>query len=181
MTPAPQVLHGVFLRVFGIGVLLTGDAGSGKSELALELISRGHSLIADDAAEFSRQPDGTVLGCCPPVLRDFLEVRGLGILDIRAMFGDGVLMNESNLDLIVRLRPQPLASRDPEDRVGGYHGTEEVLGVTIPVAELRVAPGRNLAVLLEVAVRRHLLARNGYDAAAEFVARHGRVLRGESP
>ena len=170
-------LHGVFLEVLGMGVLLTGDAAVGKSELALELISRGNRLIADDAPEFSRIAPDIISGSCPPLLRDFLEVRGLGILNIRAMFGDSAIKRTKYLRLIVhmkRMTPDELAGMD---RLAGGGCTTDVLGVQIPMVTVPVAPGRNLAILVESAVRNHLLKLEGYDAVEAFVKRQERALR----
>jgi HPr kinase/phosphorylase len=172
-------LHGVYLEVLGMGLLLTGDAAVGKSELALELISRGNRLIADDAPEFSRIAPDIISGACPALLRDFLEVRGLGILNIRAMFGDSAIKRTKYLRLIVHLKrmsPEELARMD---RLAGGGETTDVLGVPIPVVTVPVAPGRNLAILVESAVRNHLLKLEGYDAVEAFVKRQERALRQE--
>lgn len=171
---AKVVLHGVFLDVLGIGVLLTGESAIGKSELALELITRGHRLIADDAPEFVRIAPDILQGQCPAVLRDFLEVRGLGILNVRAMFGDTSIKREKYLRLIVRLTDV----QEPEsvDRLTGSRRMERILDVDIPEVRLAVAPGRNLAVLVEAAVRNHILYHNGYDAADDFIQRQRELM-----
>ena len=163
-------LHGVFMEVMGTGVLITGDSSIGKSELALELITRGHRLIADDATEFSRVSPDTLLGSCPEMLRDFLEVRGLGILNIRAMFGSRAIKQHRNLRLIIVL--QQLADATKMDRL---HGSK-IQEVNIPEITLPVWPGRNLAVLLEAAVRNHILNTKGYDASKAFIDRQKRRL-----
>lgn len=164
-------LHGVFMEVMGIGVLLSGEAGVGKSELALELISRGHRLIADDAPEFARIAPDILRGACPPVLQDFLEVRGLGILNIRALYGDSAIKTNKNLRLVIRLEPGDAKSAAPLDRLHGDLRTQQILGLDIPVITLPVAPGRNLAVLVEAAVRNHLLRTRGYEAARDLIRR----------
>jgi len=170
-------LHGVFLEVLSTGVLLTGDSGVGKSELALELITRGHRLIADDAPEFARIAPDVINGTCPPLLQDFLEVRGLGVLNIRAMYGDSVIKTGKYLRLIVHLqRYDPTRQDAAEDRLQHLQKTRNVLGVEIPEFTLPVAPGRNLAVLVEAAVRNHLLRLNGYNAAEDLAARQRRAL-----
>ncbi|AKS42794.1 HPr(Ser) kinase/phosphatase [Wenzhouxiangella marina] len=168
-------LHGVFMEIFTLGVLLTGESGTGKSELALELLSRGHRLIADDAPEFTQLTPDTIEGACPPVLRDCLEVRGLGILNIRRMFGDAAVKSTKFLRLIIHLH---LPGEEPPggDRLHGNIGARRVLDLDIPQINLPVMAGRNLAVMAEAAVRDHMLRMKGFDAAAEFVERHGRLM-----
>jgi len=167
-------LHGVFMEVMGTGVLITGDSSIGKSELALELITRGHRLIADDATEFSRIAPDTLLGSCPEMLRDFLEVRGLGILNIRAMFGASAIKQHRNLRLIMVL--QQLENATQMDRLHGSKQMRKIQEVNIPEITLPVGPGRNLAVLLEAAVRNHILNIKGYDASQAFIDRQKRRL-----
>ena len=167
-------LHGVFMEVLGTGVLITGDSSIGKSELALELLTRGHRLIADDATEFSRVAPDTLLGTCPEMLRDFLEVRGLGILNVRAMFGASAIKQHRNLRLIVVL--QDIEDAIQMDRLHGSRQIRKIQDVDIPEVTLPVGPGRNLAVLLEVAVRNHLLNAKGYDASQAFIERQKRRL-----
>lgn len=168
-------LHGVFLEVIGLGVLLTGHSGVGKSELALELISRGHRLIADDAPEFSRVSPDTLSGSCPEALKDFLEVRGLGILNIRAMFGDNSIKDSKYLRLIVNLEEMNDQQLQKIDRLAGSHQLRSILNVDIEQVTLPIAPGRNLAVLIEIAVRNHILALKGYNAAEDFM-RHQKTF-----
>jgi HPr kinase/phosphorylase len=162
-------LHGVFMEVMGTGVLITGDSSVGKSELALELITRGHRLIADDAPEFARITPDTLLGSCPEMLRDFLEVRGLGILNVRAMFGASAIKENRNLRLVIVL--QEIADAGQIDRLHGSRHMRNIQGIDIPEITLPVGPGRNLAVLLEAAVRNHILISNGYDASQSFIER----------
>ena len=171
-------LHGVFLEVLGLGVLLTGNSAIGKSELALELISRGHRLIADDAPQFRRLDPQTVNGRCPDLLEGFLEVRGLGILDIPAMFGESSIKANKNLRLIISLEPIEHVTFDAEGRLYGAHDTIELLGIKVPTLTLPVAPGRNLSVLVEGAVRNHILRQNGYNAADSFIQRQRSRLAG---
>ncbi|ROR29755.1 HPr(Ser) kinase/phosphatase [Inmirania thermothiophila] len=174
---AEQVtLHGVFLEVLGSGVLLTGEAGVGKSELALELISRGHRLVADDCPVFSRVAPDLLTGRSPEPGEGFLEVRGLGILNVRAMYGADAVKSARYLRLIVHLQPLDAVAPEAIDRLRGSVREREILGVRIPEVTLYVAPGRNLAVLVEAAVRQHLLARQGYDAAADLAAHQQRLL-----
>jgi HPr kinase/phosphorylase len=172
-------LHGVFMEVMGTGVLITGDSSIGKSELALELLTRGHRLIADDAPEFARIAPDTLNGSCPEMLRDFLEVRGLGILDVRAMFGDSAIKQNRNLRLIIIL--QDLEEAVEIDRLHGSRQLRNILDVDIPEVTLPVAPGRNLAVLLEAAVRNHILIDKGYDASSAFIERQKRRLEKVRP
>lgn len=172
-------LHGVFMEVLGTGVLITGDSSIGKSELALELLTRGHRLIADDATEFSRVAPDTLLGTCPEMLRDFLEVRGLGILNVRAMFGASAIKQQRNLRLIVVL--QDIEDAIQMDRLHGSRQIRKIQDVNIPEVTLPVGPGRNLAVLLEVAVRNHILNAKGYDASQAFIERQKRRLENARP
>ena len=174
------VLHGVLLEVHGIGVLLTGESSVGKSELALELITRNHRLIADDAPEFSRVGPDTLRGRCPEVLRDFLEVRGLGVLNIRAMYGDSSVKMSKDLQLVVHL--QRLADIDWQhlDRLQGSVRQRTILDIDVPEVTLPVASGRNLAVLVEAAVRDHILLRKGYNAAEAFRQRQRELMQSQT-
>ena len=178
---APQItLHGVFMEVHSIGVLITGTPGSGKSELALELITRGHRLVADDAPEFTLIAPDVIDGACPELLRDLLEVRGLGVLNVREMFGHTAVKQSKYLRLIVHLRP---AGNEPEDamvRLTGDVGVHEVLDVKVPQITIPVAPGRNLAVLVEAAVRSHMLKSQGIDQAHIFMDRQAARLQRQS-
>lgn len=161
--------HGVYIEVYSVGVFLTGDSGVGKSELALALIARGHRLISDDVARFSRLAPDIIDGHSPGLLTDFMEVRGLGIINIRAMFGANSLKRNKALRLIVKMVQLTSENATQFDRVGNTHNTRNILGLDIPEVTLPVAPGRNLAVLVEAAARNHLLVMNGYDAAEDFV------------
>lgn len=172
-------VHGVFIEVMGVGVLLAGRAGVGKSELALELVSRGHRLIADDAPEFARVAPGTVEGSCPPALRDFMEVRGLGIVNVRALFGDSAVKPRRTLRLVVNLVVLGPRELTPEERLQGIRGVRDVLGVAIPEVSLPVAPGHNMAVLVESTVRNFILSMKGYDAVEDFAERQNAILRGD--
>ena len=173
-------LHGVFIEVMGVGVLLTGAPGVGKSELALELVSRGHRLIADDAPEIARVAPDTVEGSCPEALRDFMEVRGLGIVNVRALFGDSAVKPRRSLRLVIHLAVMGADSYGPEQRLEGIRGTRDILGVSVPQVSLPVAPGHNMAVLVECTVRNHILGMKGYHAAQDFSERHNAILRGET-
>ncbi len=182
-TLAPRVtLHGVFMEIYSIGVLITGESGSGKSELALELVTRGHRLVADDAPEFTQIAPDVLDGTCPEMLQDLLEVRGLGVLNIRQMFGDTAVKNNKYLRLIVHLA-KPMTEPKPMgmERLTGDSGLRRVLDLDVPMITLPVMPGRNLAVLTEAATRLHSLRMKGLDPAAAFIARHSNFLeRGDS-
>jgi HPr kinase/phosphorylase len=165
--------HGVFLDVLGMGVLITGDSGVGKSELGLELISRGSGLIADDVTELYRIGPETVEGRCPVLLKDFLEVRGLGVLNIRSIFGEAALRPRKNLKLIVHLgKPTARMERLPLNA-----GSERIMGVDIRKVTIPVAAGRNLAVLTEAAVRNYVLQLRGIDSTQEFVERQSDQIK----
>lgn len=181
-TLAPRVtLHGVFMEIYSIGVLITGDSGAGKSELALELITRGHRLVADDAPEFTQIAPDVLDGTSPEMLQDMLEVRGLGVLDIRQMFGDTAVKKNKYLRLIVHLT-QPNLDTSPGgiERITGDMGIRRVLDLDVPRITLPVMPGRNLAVLTEAAARAHILRAKGVDPAAAFMARHSHFLERSS-
>ena len=172
-------LHGVFMDVMSIGVLIVGESGMGKSELALELLTRGHRLIADDTPEFSCIAPDIINGTCPPVLDGFLEVRGLGVLNVRAMFGDCVIKKNKYLRLIIRLEPMHEDSIWEVDRLHGSTQPRNILDVEIPEVVLPVAPGRNLAVLVEGAALNHIQRLKGYDAAQDFIERQRQYMNGE--
>ncbi len=160
------ILHGVFLEVLGLGVLISGDPSVGKSELALELVTRGHRLVADDALEvFAVSPD-TLEGRCPPLLQDFMEVRGLGVLNMRRLFGETAVKLKKNVKLIIHLTPAE--KWHTVDRLDMKAESREILGVAVPEVRIPVAVGRNLAVLVEVAVRNHILRLRGFNSAEEF-------------
>jgi HPr kinase/phosphorylase len=167
-------MHGVFMDVFGMGVLITGDSGVGKSELALELISRGHGLVADDVVELARVAPGSIEGRCPGMLRDFLEVRGLGLLNIRTIFGETASRRKMKLTLIVHLQRPAAGMEAPRLPLDAQN--QEILGVAIRKVIIPVAAGRNLAVLMEAAVRNTILQMRGIDSMQDFLERHQRSL-----
>jgi HPr kinase/phosphorylase len=169
-------IHGVFMEVLGMGVLLTGDPAIGKSELALELITRGSRLIADDAPEFSRIAPDIIDGVCPPLLQDFLEVRGLGVINIRKMHGDSAIKRNKYLGLIIKLEKMTEQILANVDRLAGTHATTPILGLEIPQVTVPVAPGRNLAILVETAVRNHIMRLKGYDASIDLIERQRRAI-----
>lgn len=170
-----QTIHGVFMEVTSVGVLLTGGSSIGKSELALELITRGHRLIADDAPEFARITPDIISGSSPSLLQDLLEVRGLGILNIREMYGDGAIKLSKYLRLIINLVPHEQLDKKL-DRMHSFSSTRNFLGVNITEIALPVAPGRNLAVMVEAAVLDFLLKTRGYDAGQELIERQERAM-----
>ncbi|MBS4099223.1 MAG: HPr kinase/phosphorylase [Sulfuricella sp.] len=173
-------IHGVFLEVQGMGVLVTGDSAIGKSELALEMVTRGHRLIADDIVEFFLVAPDTLEGRCPELLQDFLEVRGLGILNIRQLFGETAVKLKKNLRLIVQLEKLAGSDLTGRDRLQLQEYSEVILDVTIPKVRIPVAAGRNIAVLVEVAVRNHILRLRGINSTLEFMARHEGYMTGNS-
>lgn len=172
-------MHGVFMDVFGVGVLITGDSGVGKSELGLELISRGHGLVADDVVEISRVAPGTLEGRCPALLRDFLEVRGLGLLNIRTIFGETASRRKMRLKLIVHLQRMQPVEMSAAQRLPTEDQSMSVLGVDVRRVVLPVAAGRNLAVLIEGAVRSTILLLRGIDSMQEFIDRQQSALDGD--
>jgi HPr kinase/phosphorylase len=171
---APKTtIHGVFMDVLGLGVLITGESGLGKSELALELISRGHGLVADDAVELSRTAPNFVEGHCPPLLQNLLEVRGLGLLDIRTIFGETSVRRKMKIKLIVhlvRLTPETFERLPTRDEY------QDILGIPIRRVMLQVAAGRNLAVLVEAAARNTILSLRGIDTMGEFIERQALAI-----
>jgi HPr kinase/phosphorylase len=170
-----EVIHGVLLDVLGLGVLLIGDSGIGKSECALDLVVRGHRLVADDTVEVRRRGDTVVLGTCPELTRNHMELRGLGVINIRDLFGVASTRSSKRVELVVQLeRWDP--SRE-YDRLGVDDNTHEMFGVRIPLIHMPVAPGRNLAILVEVAARNQLLRTKGLNAARDLMSRLERQLR----
>ncbi|HCV14675.1 MAG TPA: HPr kinase/phosphorylase [Candidatus Accumulibacter sp.] len=167
-------VHGVLMDVFGMGVLITGDSGVGKSELALELITRGHGLVADDVVELACIAPMTIEGRCPSMLRDYLEVRGLGLLNIRTIFGETASRRRMKLKLIVHLQ-RPI-SRSDGPRLPLDAQTQDILGVAIRKVVIPVAAGRNIAVLLEAAVRNSILQLRGIDSMSDFINRQQQAL-----
>ena len=172
--------HGVYLEVYSLGIFITGKTAVGKSELALALISRGHHLIADDVTRFSRLAPDVVEGQSPQLLTDFLEVRGLGVVNVRAMFGANSLKQSMPLSLIIKMVELDRTNKSEFDRLGNHIKTRSILGLEFPQVTLPVAHGRNLAVLVEAAVRNHLLRMNGYNAAEDFIARQRQAIAQDS-
>jgi HPr kinase/phosphorylase len=168
-------VHGVFMDVLGLGVLITGESGLGKSELALELISRGHGLVADDAVDFSRKAPHAIDGTCPHLLQNMLEVRGLGLLDIQTIFGETSVRRKMRLKLIVHL--VRASAQDKFERLPIQDITQEILGEPIRKVMLQVAAGRNLAVLVEAAVRNTILKLRGIDSLSDFMKRQSEAIK----
>jgi HPr kinase/phosphorylase len=169
------VLSGGFLQIFGLGVIITGHSGIGKSESALELISRGHRFISDDAVEVTRNKEGGLVGRSPMLSRYFMEIRGLGIINIRAIFGPRAICRESKVDLVIWLKKWQKG--DEYDRLGlEFPADFEILGVKIPQLIVPVAPGRTIALLIEVACKVHQLRKKGYHASREIVKKLDRAL-----
>ena len=175
-----QIIHGVFMEVLGLGVLLTGPSGVGKSELALELLTRGHRLIADDAPEFFQATPDTVHGRCPSLLADFIEVRGLGILNVRAMFGDNAILKEKRLSLIIQLDQAGEQGASSMERLDCTQQYSKVLDMDIPEVILPLGPGRDLAIIIETAVRNHALHLRGYNSAQDFIKRQRQLIEKNS-
>jgi len=169
--------HGVFMDILGLGVLITGESGLGKSELGLELISRGHGLVADDVVDFYRINQSTVEGRCPELLQNLLEVRGIGLLDIRAIFGETAVRRKMRLKLIVHLVRRETLERD-YDRLPHEPLTQEILNISIRKVVVQVIAGRNIAVLVEAAVRNTILQLRGINTYEEFVNRHKKEMDG---
>ncbi|MDQ6684957.1 MAG: HPr(Ser) kinase/phosphatase [Pseudomonadota bacterium] len=167
--------HGVFMDILGLGVLLTGESGLGKSELGLELISRGHGLVADDAVDLFRVSQTSLEGRCPTLLLNLLEVRGIGLLDIKAIFGETAVRRKMRLKLIVHLVRKETMDREFE-RLPYEPLNEDILGVPVKKTVIAVDAGRNLAVLVEAAVRNTILQLRGIDTYAEFVERHHKAM-----
>ncbi|CAN5155950.1 HPr(Ser) kinase/phosphatase [soil metagenome] len=167
--------HGVCMDILGLGVLLTGESGLGKSELGLELISRGHGLVADDAVDLFRISQTAIEGRCPPLLLNLLEVRGIGLLDIKAIFGETAVRRKMRLKLIVHLVRKETMERDFE-RLPYEPLYEDILGMPVRKVVIAVDAGRNLAVLVEAAVRNTILQLRGIDTYREFVERHQKAI-----
>ncbi|MBA2411972.1 MAG: HPr kinase/phosphorylase [Burkholderiaceae bacterium] len=169
-------MHGVFMDVLGMGVLISGESSVGKSELGLELISRGHGLVADDVVDFSRVAPDTIEGRCPHLLANLLEVRGLGLLDIKAIFGETAVRRKMKLRLIVELRRY--GGADTFERLPLEGQSEDVLGLPVRKLLIPVASGRNLAVLTEAAVRNTILQLRGIDTMRDFLNRQQQQMSG---
>jgi HPr kinase/phosphorylase len=161
---APRAtVHGVLVEVHGEGLLITGDSGVGKSETALELIKRGHRFIADDAVEIKKVSKNSLVGTAPELIRDYMELRGIGVINVRHIYGVGAVKPQSAIDLVVKL--EPWDDNKAYDRLGLSSETEDILGVTVPAVTIPVRPGRNLAVILELAAMNNRQKKMGFNAA----------------
>lgn len=164
---APMISrHGVFVEVYGEGIFITGDSGIGKSEAAIELVKRGHRLVADDSVEIRRVSDKTLLGSAPEIIRHYIELRGIGIVDVRRIFGMGAVKNTEKIDLVINLEQW---DKDKfYDRFGLETEYADIMGLKIPSITIPVKPGRNLAVIIEIAAMNHRQKKMGYNTAEEF-------------
>ena len=171
-----EVIHGDLLDIFAIGVLILGDSGSGKSEGALELVHRGHRLVADDVVEIYRVRNEDLIGQAPEEVRGLMEVRGLGLISIEQLFGVVAVRDSKPIDLVVKLVAE---NAEPVERLGLSESTVEILGLRRPLLTVPVAPGKSLALLIEAAARKYLLSQRGVvDAASDYLARHDQKLQG---
>jgi len=169
---APRIVrHGVFVEIYGEGVLLTGDSGVGKSETAVELVKRGHRLVADDAVEIRRVSNRTLVGSAPENIRHFVELRGIGIINVRRIFGMGAVKLTEKIDMIVHL--EPWDADKTYDRMGLENQFTELLGIKVPTLTIPIKPGRNLAIILEVASMNNRQKKMGYNGAQELLKNLG--------
>ena len=159
-------MHGVLIEVYGEGILMIGDSGVGKSETAMELLKRGHRLIADDAVEIKRVSATTLIGKAPEIIRHYVELRGIGIVDVRRLFGMGSIKETEKIDMVINLEPWEQGKM--YDRFGLEEKTTEILGIHVPTILIPVCPGRNLSVVIEVAAMNNRQTRMGYNTAEEF-------------
>ena len=179
---APRVTqHGVLMEIYGEGILLTGESGIGKSEAAIELLKRGHRLIADDAVEIKKISGSRLVGTSPELIRNYIELRGIGIVNVAKLFGIGAVKQENQIDLVVNI--VPWNTKEVYDRIGLDDQYMEILGVKVPMNTIPITPGRNLAVILEVAAMNNRQRKTGYNAAMEFteqVNRHFEMTMNQS-
>ena len=177
---APHTMqHGVLVDVYGVGVLITGESGVGKSETALELVKRGHQLVADDVVDICRITENRLTGECPDMVRHLMEIRGIGIIDVRAMFGIGAVATSKSIDLVIHL--EHWVQGKQYDRLGLQEEYVTILGVKVPRLLTPVRPGRNLAIVIEVSARNFSLRRLGYSAAHELDRRLNEMMANSRP
>lgn len=175
---APRITrHGVLVEVYGEGLFIVGESGVGKSETAVELIKRGHRLIADDAVELKRVDSHTVIGTAPELIRYYIELRGIGVIDVRRIFGSSAYKRSENIDLVVEV--EPWRENVVYDRLGVSDNYTDILGVKIPSITIPINPGRNLAIILEVAAMNNRQKKMGYNSAQEFMEQTNRFFSGE--
>ena len=177
---APRITrHGVLVEVYGEGLLLIGDSGVGKSETALELLKRGHRLIADDAVEIRKVSDVSLIGTAPELIRNYIELRGIGIINVAKLFGMGAIRQENEINLVVNI--VPWKNQEVCDRLGLNEQYMEILGVKIPMNTIPITPGRNLAMILEVAAMNNRQRKMGYNSAQEFTDKVNRHFDANTP
>ena len=177
---APRITrHGVLMEIYGEGVLLVGDSGIGKSEAAVELLKRGHRLIADDAVEIRKLSDRSLMGTAPELIRNYIELRGIGIVNVAKLFGMGSIKMENEINLVVEIVPWD--NQQVYDRLGLEENYKEILGVKVPLNTIPITPGRNLAVILEVAAMNNRQRKTGYNAAMEFTEQVNQHLLNSRP
>src|SRR6059058_1749460 len=169
------MIHAVLMDVLGLGVLIAGESGIGKSECALDLIVRGHRLVADDTVEVRRRQESVLIGTCPELTRHHMELRGLGVINVKELFGIASTRSSKRIELVVQLE-RWVPTREYE-RLGLDDAFHEILGLRVPLLKMPVAPGRNIAILVEVAARNQLLRQRGHHAARELAARLDASLR----
>ena len=180
MELAPRITrHGVLMEIYGEGILLMGDSGIGKSEASVELLKRGHRLIADDAVEIRKVNNGTLVGSAPPLIRNYIELRGIGIINVAKLFGIGAVRAENEINLVANI--VPWNTTEVYDRLGLEDQYTELLGVKIPQNIIPITPGRNLAVILEVAAMNNRQRKTGYNAAQEFTEQINQHYAQQSP
>jgi len=173
--PDQVIISGELLQISGLGILIVGDSGLGKSESALELVSRGYRFVCDDAVHIKRENNGRLAGTAPPISRNFMEIRGLGIINIKEIFGPKAVLKRSAIDLVIRLEKRQ--RRNEDDRLGLKSPKDyKILGVKIPQINIPVGPGRNIATLIEVACQVHILKEKGYHAPQDIVRKLNRAL-----
>ncbi len=176
---APKITrHGVLMEVYGEGVLLTGESGIGKSEAAVELLKRGHRLIADDAVEIRKISETSLAGTAPELIRNYIELRGIGVINVAKLFGIGAVKLENEINLVVNI--VPWNTQEVYDRLGLEEQYMEILGIKIPMNTIPITPGRNLAVILEVAAMNNRQRKMGYNSAREFTEQINRHFANES-
>lgn len=175
---APRITrHGVFVEVYGEGMLIVGDSGVGKSEAAIELVKRGHRLIADDAVQIKKVSDRTLVGSAPDIIRNYVELRGIGIIDVSRLFGMGAVKATEKIDLVINL--EPWVNGKMYDRLGLDQEYTDIMGIRIPTTTIPVKPGRNLAIILEIAAMNNRQKRMGYNTAEEFNQRLMEQMKAE--